>query len=204
MIATMIRINPKIKRVFLQRYLVSKFCYRLEESTLGDLCCLFENQLWLEKKCLLDHQFATKFGKSLEDLSVIMKQINFQERLTNRAVRRFSLRLKENLGQFALPERNYKDAKRLCSGQFSLIGTKSPGISKRKLPPKTYIGKGYRDKGTVKDMAKDGSPSWQEVAMHRGPLYYKGRLQDEEPENTDRAKPISEAIAKINLSQYKA
>jgi len=200
----MIRINPKIKRVFLQRYLVSKFCYRLEESTLGDLCCLFENQLWLEKKCLLDHQFATKFGKSLEDLSVIMKQINFQERLTNRAFRRFSLRLKENLEQFALPERNYKDAKRLCGGQFSLIGSSSPGVPKKRLPPKTYIGKGYRDKGTVKDMAKDGSPSWQEVAMHRGPLYHNGRLQSEEPKDNSGTKSVREALANLNLLQNKA
>jgi hypothetical protein len=196
----MIRINPKIKRVFLQRYLVSKFCYKLEESTLGDLCCLFENQIWLEKKCELDHQFATKFGKSLEDLSILMKQINFQAGLTPRAVKRFSLRLKDKLGKFALPERNYKDAKRLCSGQFQLIGSSSPGISKKRIPPKTYVGKGYRDKGTVKDMAKDGSPSWQEVAMHRGPLYHNGRLQSEETENNSRTRTVRESIAKLNLS----
>lgn len=31
-------------------------------------------------------------------------------------------------------------------------------------PPLRYIGVGYRDKGTAKDITIDGSPSWQEVA----------------------------------------
>jgi hypothetical protein len=43
-------------------------------------------------------------------------------------------------------------------------------------------------------MAKDGSPSWQEVAMHRGPLFHKGRKSDEEIEANSRAQQISNAI----------
>lgn len=33
-----------------------------------------------------------------------------------------------------------------------------------KLPPKRFIGVGYKDIGNMKDLAYDGSPSWQEVA----------------------------------------
>lgn len=37
---------------------------------------------------------------------------------------------------------------------------------KRNPPPQRYIGVGYRDKGTAKDLTIDGSPSWQEVASN--------------------------------------
>lgn len=33
-----------------------------------------------------------------------------------------------------------------------------------KSPPKRFIGVGYRDQGNARDVAFDGSPSWQEVA----------------------------------------
>jgi hypothetical protein len=34
-------------------------------------------------------------------------------------------------------------------------------------PPKRFIGVGYQDKGTCRDISKDSSPSWQEVASSR-------------------------------------
>ena len=190
----MIRISSRIKRVFLQRYLTSKFVYYLEECELRDLCCIFENQLWLEQKCLLDEEFAKKFGNSLEELSIILKQMNFKTGMTEKALRKFSRRLKVTLSAFNLPRRNYDEAKRLCSGQFNFLDSYSPGRPKNTLPPKTFVGKGYRDKGTVRNMAKDGSPSWQEVAMHRGPLYHNGRKLGEELKANSRAERISNAI----------
>ena len=33
-----------------------------------------------------------------------------------------------------------------------------------KIPPKRYVGVGYRDQGSRRNVAYDGSPSWQEVA----------------------------------------
>lgn len=35
---------------------------------------------------------------------------------------------------------------------------------KRRLPPKRFIGVGYRDKGNLRDKSYDGHPKWQEVA----------------------------------------
>lgn len=37
--------------------------------------------------------------------------------------------------------------------------------SKNSFPPEQYIGVGYADKGSSRDSATDGSPSWQEVAV---------------------------------------
>lgn len=35
----------------------------------------------------------------------------------------------------------------------------------QRFPPKKFVGKGYGDHGTARDLAKDGSLSWQEIAM---------------------------------------
>jgi hypothetical protein len=53
---------------------------------------------------------------------------------------------------------------------FSILTLPTPEVSNRKLPPKRIIGIGYRDKGTARDPAIDGSPSWQEVASQAGQL----------------------------------
>lgn len=50
---------------------------------------------------------------------------------------------------------------------FSVHPMKSQGIPLKEIKPKGYIGKGYTDKGTARNPAKDGSPSWQEVAMSK-------------------------------------
>jgi hypothetical protein len=36
---------------------------------------------------------------------------------------------------------------------------------KKQFAAKAYIGKGYNDKGTAKNVAEDGSPGWKEVAL---------------------------------------
>lgn len=171
----MVRISPKAKRIHLQRFLLSKFCFFKEELELRDLCCLFENQLWLEKKCLSDDQFCQKFGKSLEDLSLCLKEFNLKTGTTDRAIDKFSKRLLKEVPSLILPKRNYKEAKRRNNGLFQLEVSKPQGRLKRDVPPPARIGKGYRDKGSAKDLALDGSPSWQEVATHRGPIYHKGK-----------------------------
>mgnify|MGYP003957639263 CR=1 FL=1 len=203
MAAKMIKISSRVKRIFLQRYLTSKFCFRLEECELRDLCCMFENQLWLEQKCQADEEFAIKFGKSLEDLSLILKQMNFRQGITEKALKRFSKRIKDTLDQFYLPKRNHKEAKRLCNGQFQFLDAFTSGIPKKALPPKAYVGKGYRDKGTVKNMAKDGSPSWQEVAMHRGPLFHKGRKIKDGHQIESRAEAITRSIEREILESQR-
>jgi hypothetical protein len=155
--------------------LLSKFVFFRKELELRDICCLFENQLWLEKKCQSDPEFAQKFGKSLEDLSILMKQFNFKTGTTDRAIDRFSKGIQQKLETLILPKRNYYEAKRIVNGQFSLQDSKPLGVAKKTVPPPVRIGKGYRDKGSARNLAKDGSPSWQEVATHLGPIYHKGK-----------------------------
>lgn len=168
----MISISRRARRITLQRYLLSKLVYEKYEFTASDLLALYLNQLWLEQKCAHDSGFLQKFGKTLEVLSSLMKEINFRTDFTDRALRRFQSRIKENLEDFIFPRRNFAQISILYRGfvqpidpTLKTLERKSKKLSKRR------IGVGYRDKGTLKNPAVDGSPSWQEVATHRGPLY---------------------------------
>jgi hypothetical protein len=196
----MVRISPKVKRIYLQRFLLSKFIFFKEKLELRDICCLFENQLWLEQKCLQDPGFSKIFGKSLEDLSVLLKEFNFKTKTTERTIRKFANRLEIHLSSFFLPKRNYKEAERICNGSFQLLDSKPSGIPRRQVTPTARIGKGYRDKGSAKDLAFDGSPSWQEVATHRGPIYHKGKRYEESqttPSNPSHAEEVIKRISEI-------
>jgi hypothetical protein len=159
-----------------------------------DLCCLFENQLWLERKCQSDPEFLTKFGRDLESLSKLMKEFNFRTATTNRAIDQFSKKILQNLPDLVLPKRNYKQANSKCNGLFQLTDSIPLGKPKNTVPPLVRMGKGYRDKGSARDLAYDGCPSWQEVATHRGPIYHKGKKYENIQDNSGDG-IISETIA---------
>lgn len=186
-----VRISKRAKRITLQRYLLAKAIYFMEDFSLQDLACLFENQLWLEDKVHKDNQFAENFGKDLESLSIILKQINFRMEFTERSLRRFSIKLKQELEGFYLPKRNYQQTAKLYSGFYTLVQNSPLGKLTSSLPETSRIGKGYRDKGSARNPAKDGSPKWQEVAAHHGPLYHKG-VKSETNENVNRDKEDEE------------
>ena len=169
----LVRISRKVGKIHLQRFLLSRLVFFEDEFTLRDLCALYENQLSLEEKCYQDSNFRKKFGDSLEELSKILKVIRFEKGLSPRAVRRIQRVLKVRLEKFLLPKRNYLASKSKINGTYQLLDHKPEGRLKKTLPPKPYIGIGYRDKGSAKDLAKDGSPGWQEVAMSRGPVKNK-------------------------------
>lgn len=57
----------------------------------------------------------------------------------------------------------------------------------RKLPPKAYIGVGYKDKGTRRDVSVNGTPGWQEVGSH-----FANR--EREAEELDSSSPVSQRL----------
>lgn len=181
-----VRISKQAKRITLQRFLLTKVVYFTEDFGIRDLACLFENQLWLEHEVQTNPNFQQSFGQDLESLSVILKEINFRMEFTERSVRRFAMRIKQELEPFIFPKRNYPEiAKRY--GSFYHLEPNSPlGKLVKLIPPKGRIGKGYSDKGTARNPAVDGSPSWQEVAMSRGPIYQKGVKQDDQITERDQ------------------
>jgi hypothetical protein len=159
--------SRKLKRVSLQRALVSLIVHYPEAATLTDLLALVDNLIWLQDKAKKDPVFQNKFGVTLEVLTYIVKSKLGKQSFTSVSVTRMkylSNVLKSNLEGFYYPRRNTLNQYRLCKGLFNVRAAAPQGRLVSQLPPQAYIGKGYRDKGTAKIPAEDGSPSWQEVA----------------------------------------
>jgi len=157
-------IGKSVKRVSLQRYLVSKIAYFPEKVVERDIWALFSNQLFLQEKALREQDFGQKFGSSLEDLSKILKSLNLSSGVTQRGVRLMGGRFQEVLVGFLVPKRNYQSWESRMGSTYHLIFAEPEGVKKKDLPTKSRIGVGYRDKGSTRDKAKDGSPPWQEIA----------------------------------------
>lgn len=166
--------SRKVRRITLQRYLVSKIVWRPEKVTFPELLTLYDNLLWCQDKSLTDPAFKTKFGEFLENLTVLLKNTRFSEKTYASTLVDFSPRVKKVAEGHLIPERNLHTVERHVLGQFHVLPTRSSGIPTRELPPVKVIGRGYRDKGTYRDPAWDGSPSWQELAT------YFARLENDE------------------------
>lgn len=164
---TQIVYSKKTKRVTLQRYLSSKIAFFPEDTTFSDILVLYDNLLWLQDKSIKDPQFREKFGIALEALAKLLKGTKISEKTVSKTVRKLSKQFKDKLEGFLYPKRNVKQIGTRARKSFRLQIPKQPGTKNSELPPKQYIGRGYDDKGTARDSAKDGSPSWQEVASSK-------------------------------------
>lgn len=179
----LIRIGKKTKRISLHRFLISKIVYEGEQVRLAEWTCLYENQLWLERKCLKDRNFFNKFADDVFTLSHLMKECDLQGLLRpNKS--RFSTRIRNTMQSFLIPKRNYSQWRARFSGRFSF----NPQTLNREIneyynskqpPPKRSMGIGYRDKGSRRNLAKDGSPDWRDVASAQEPgLDYEKEIKD--------------------------
>jgi hypothetical protein len=132
--------------------------------TIGDILILYDNILWCQDKALKDPGFQEKFGSSLEDLAKILKALRFTANSFQNNLRTMSMRFR-NLGSFIIPAKNLNGVYVHVRGSYHILPTKESGIPTSQLPPKRFIGVGYKDKGHRRNSATDGSPSWQTVAM---------------------------------------
>jgi hypothetical protein len=158
--------SRKLRRITLQRLLVTKLVYFKEEVTYKEVLVLYDNQVWCLEKNLKDQSFHRKFNSSLEELSKILTEIKFNENSIPSAISRLSLELR-SLEGFLFPKRNFRGTWKYVVGKFEILSCKPTGIPSKCIPPKPYIGVGYKDKGNYRNQALDGSPGWKTVAMSR-------------------------------------
>lgn len=157
----------RIKRITLQRVLCSKIVFDLKSFKNSELLVLYDNILILQDMCRRDQGFNKKFGQALEVLAEILKKSNLVNAPTKTGLKNLSDKIKENLEAFLIPKRNYEHTWKYFSGKFEIRMGKKLGTPNDKLTPKRYIGIGYRDKGTARDLALNGEPSWQEYCKMR-------------------------------------
>lgn len=156
-------IGKSVKRISLQRYIVSKIVFETERISSRDIFTLFQNQIWLQEKCYREREFNSKFGKSLEDLAIILRTLNLNK-FSQDKIQNLKGRIKTELGDFQIPSRNYQSFKQRFEGTFHLVFANPQGVPVKNLPPVRYIGVGYKDKGSASKPEFDGSPNWKEIA----------------------------------------
>lgn len=160
-----VKYKRRIRRISLQRFLCSRLVFQLEEVTFEELVVIYDNLLYCQDLAVRNDSFKKKFGKSLEDLTELLKTVNLYQEKTDKVSKMLSKKLKANFIGFIYPKRNLGQMAQKLEGAYWLVATQDPGTPQRQLPPKRFIGIGYRDKGSRRDRAKDGRPTWQEVAM---------------------------------------
>jgi hypothetical protein len=152
----------------MQRVLISKLLWDIDNFTCEDLLALLDNQLFLESIAEKNESFRQKFKVPLEDISNYLKAAKIR-RIEDlpRIAERFKKFIKIKLDKFIYPQRNYPHQLAMYKRYVEFRWTYPEGTPISQLPPVKYIGKGYTDKGTARKPHLDGSPSWQEVAMGR-------------------------------------
>jgi hypothetical protein len=156
----------KVKRITLERVLVSKIVFELETVTISDLMCLFDNVLYLQDMVKNDENFKRKFGSSLEDLALILRNSRITNNPSQASLRSLQTKLKA-LDHFYIPHRNLTHTLKYFHGKFTLTQGTKLGIPTGKLPLVRRIGVGYKDQGTARNLAFNGVPTWKEYCRMR-------------------------------------
>lgn len=156
-----------LRRITLERYLITKILYLIGEVTFKDILVLYDNFIWCEDKCKKDPGFQKKFGTDLLILAKILKETRFSYQNFPHTLKILSVKLQILHESFAFPRRNLQGIEIHVRGKFHVVMHRESGVPRNQIPPKPYIGVGYRDKGSKRDKSIDGSPSWQEVVIRR-------------------------------------
>lgn len=135
-----------------------------EQVSFLEIFALYDNQLWLEDKCKKDQGFLTKFGSTLEVLAKLLKEARFDQNTSPKAIAKLGKRFKKDLQEFLFPENNQQFVWSKVSDKFWFKSNPHDGIANNLFPPRKWMARGYRDQGSARNLAKDASPSWPEVA----------------------------------------
>lgn len=171
-----------MRRVTLQRVLVSLIVFQAEKVTLTEILAFYDNLVWCLEKCEKDPGFEKKFGNTLKAISTLVSKIQFTSTNFNSNLQRLSRELKI-FEEYYIPARNIQGVYRQFKGHFHVLPSTEQGRLTSTIPDKPYIGQGYKDKGTRRDPAWDGSPTWQEVATSTMVRYddYINELKSKNP-----------------------
>lgn len=159
-----VKIKKGTKQITLLRNLLAGVLYQPGGGSIEDFLVIFEVLERCSEKTLSDTQFAEKYSEWLITVQNVLvewqvKSFPFIPRNTKK--------YEEILRPF-LPSRQayFGWVNNPARGTSVSIVLRSQ-LSPPKIKPKRFIGVGYKDKGSRRNPAKDGSPSWQEVTMDR-------------------------------------
>jgi len=160
-----LRYTKKVKYITLVRFLTGKICFDSERVQRIDLLLIYDSMLILQDLVEKDENFKVKFGSDLESLAKILKSFKLHPKTKVLDVKKLGNQIEKEVPNFILPKRNLSTIWKYVEKMYFFSPSTSSGIELKRLPPKLYLGKGYTDKGTARNPALDGSPSWQEVGQ---------------------------------------
>jgi len=153
------------KLITLYRNLLAAIVYEQGGVSIEEILVLYDLALKMEEKTVRDKAFSEKYGLWL------ITTFQFMDKL-NPKVFPFhcpeSLRIQgEHFLVPYLPSRQayYGWKRNPVRTTPARILLRNPLLPPPKIAAKRFLGVGYKDKGNRRDPAKDGSPSWQEVAV---------------------------------------
>jgi len=170
------------KQMTLLRFLLAKLVHGVDGLSLEEYLCLYHLFYDLTEEKSGDLFFLSKYIAWLERVELVLRKMAgtkifpvIPQELTRRTIEKL---LEEHLPSprafFGLNgQRDLRQSFRLV-----LNDTLMP----RKALPQRFIGVGYKDKGTRRDLALDGNPSWQTVATY---LSNQEREAEEVPQSLD-------------------
>jgi hypothetical protein len=174
------------KKISLFSFLLSSLYHDPEGLDISGFLTLFHlyqdlielnDPLFLEKKNFLESKETQEFLSSLQDVKIFPVHIRDKKRELLAKVS--PILILSSRGYFGQKfEGRLGTSYRLC--------LRHP-VLKRKFPPKPYIGVGYKDKGSRRNKAEDGSPGWQEIASYHSSL--EGMEEDQDSPGDSSGKP---------------
>jgi len=156
------------KQITILRFLVAKSVFDEEGLSIDNLLALNEVFVRLSEQALKDEEFGRKYGEWLFTISIYLAELNKQKAFPIRAERQYHDRIVDFLKPYLPSQRaylGYRNDNKIVKSYRVIL--RNPLAPPQKIPPKRYIGVGYKDKGTKRDPAFDGTPNWKEVAMAR-------------------------------------
>jgi hypothetical protein len=168
--------NKQVKSITVFRYLLAKVAFDPEGLSLDGYLALMD--LYMKLVEHKDPNFQNKYGGWLITIQPFLVKLSGAQVFP---VVILDKKNQEELGSHLQPflpsPRAYFGMKENVNMRncYRLV-VNNPLKPLKKLPPKRYIGVGYKDHGALKDRARDGSPDWREVAM----VNYASELQLEE------------------------
>jgi hypothetical protein len=158
------KIRKGTKRMTLFRYLLSKLLYDSGGLHLDEYLCLFELYLqFFESK---DPVFISKYGQDLVNITGFIQNLGEQRDFPIHWTRESTseeIEYAQSFGTLSLTHDGYFGMRGNRDIKSCFRISLEDSLSPQRFPPQRFIGVGYRDKGSRRELQIDGSPSWQEV-----------------------------------------
>jgi len=171
-----VKVRKGVRRIKILQLLLGKMLWE-EKLHMDEYLVLFE--LFYDCRLFQDPSFQTKYSKELCSLENLLSEVTDLREFPAKIEWQVDKQIIQTMFGLIPTANSYYGMKgnRGLSNSFHLQLNRH--LLPQRLKPKSFIGVGYRDKGTLRNVAKDGSPHWKEV---NSVLSNRERLEEERRE----------------------